>query len=269
MRRGWVWFTLSLLILGCTQPNSGTRDSGTRDSGTRDSGQVADASVTDAATSAALEPGSTSGVDAQPNVGSSSPMASTPALLDAGVVASDGSTSVPGDAAEQQEDASLDGALAASSSTLPSGPSAAPSRHDPFSLPEKCTSGQYWTEGSGETMRPGEACIACHERENRGPVLTFAGTVYARGHEPDDCLGVLPADGIVVEITDAANQVFKLNTNAAGNFLRSASVVLPYTARVLSIQGERRMLTPQTNGDCNSCHTSSGNSGAPGRIAVP
>jgi hypothetical protein len=266
MRSGRVEFVLSLLILGCARSNS-----------IPDSGRGANAASADAAASVALDSGiSMSEKDAAASVGvSDSAAGSATPTLDASVAASSGPTTVREDAGEHPADATLDVGAAPSeapSLTAPSVPptaAAAPSRQDPFSLPEKCTSGQFWTEGSGETMRPGEACIACHEREDRGPVLTFAGTVYARGHEPDDCLGVLPADGIVVEITDATNQVFKLSTNTAGNFLRSASVVLPYTARVLSTQGERRMLTPQTNGDCNSCHTSAGSNGAPGRIAIP
>jgi mono/diheme cytochrome c family protein len=118
-------------------------------------------------------------------------------------------------------------------------------------------------------MRPGEACIACHALGYAGPVFAFAGTVYNRGHEPDDCNGVLPAEGIVVEITDANNVKTKLHTNNAGNFMLLTPVALPYTARVLSALGERRMLTPQTSGDCNSCHSSAGKNGAPGRIAIP
>jgi hypothetical protein len=153
-----------------------------------------------------------------------------------------------------------------------SAPSAAPSttnHNDPFELPEKCTSGQYWTQGPGDLMRPGEACNACHAQGHAGPVFAFAGTVYYRGHEPDDCNGVLPADSVVVEITDANNVKTKLQTNGAGNFTLSTSVALPYTARVLNALGERRMTTPQTSGDCNSCHTSEGKNGAPGRIAIP
>ena len=32
---------------------------------------------------------------------------------------------------------------------------------------------------------------------------------------------------------------------------------------------ERAMVTPQTLGDCNACHTQNGLQGAPGRIIVP
>jgi len=32
---------------------------------------------------------------------------------------------------------------------------------------------------------------------------------------------------------------------------------------------ERRMTTPQFDGDCNACHTQDGLQNAPGRIVVP
>ena len=123
-------------------------------------------------------------------------------------------------------------------------------------------------------MHPGQACIDCHTRGvrgERGPRFTLAGTVFASGHEPNDCNGVNgKAEGASVEITDANGRVTRINVNAAGNFyLEQVPLASPYTARV-SYQGRTRsMVTPQTSGDCNSCHTQSGANGAPGRIALP
>jgi len=41
------------------------------------------------------------------------------------------------------------------------------------------------------------------------------------------------------------------------------------TARVVRGDQERVMLSPQMDGDCNSCHTENGANGAPGRIVAP
>jgi len=73
----------------------------------------------------------------------------------------------------------------------------------------------------------------------------------------------------VVEIIDANGTVTTLRVNGAGNFYSKRSVALPYTARVVSGTKSRVMKTPETNMDCNSCHTEGGTSGAPGRIIAP
>jgi hypothetical protein len=44
---------------------------------------------------------------------------------------------------------------------------------------------------------------------------------------------------------------------------------MPFRAKVVADGRERVMLMPQTNGDCNACHTESGKNGAPGRIVLP
>ncbi len=124
-------------------------------------------------------------------------------------------------------------------------------------------------------MHPGRACVDCHRSRGRGPLYTIAGTVYATGHDPDDCFGADGGGMAVVEITDATGAVTRLTPNAipvlgsAGNFFSSAAIATPYTARVLYQGRVRAMLTPQTSGDCNSCHTAAGTTGAPGRIALP
>lgn len=43
---------------------------------------------------------------------------------------------------------------------------------------------------------------------------------------------------------------------------------MPYTAKVIRDGVESKMLTPQSNGDCNACHSVDGASGAPGRIVA-
>jgi hypothetical protein len=57
--------------------------------------------------------------------------------------------------------------------------------------------------------------------------------------------------------------------NAAGNFYSSKSTAgfpLPYRARIVANGKTVAMATPQTEGDCNTCHTATGMNGAPGRI---
>jgi hypothetical protein len=150
------------------------------------------------------------------------------------------------------------------------------STNDPFAAAPTCSTGSFWTGGDKESplMHPGKACIDCHTRGvrgERGPRFALAGTVFASGHEPDDCNGVNgKTEGASVEVTDANGKVIRLSVNAAGNFyLESQAIAMPYTAKV-SYQGRTRsMATPQTSGDCNSCHTQSGASSAPGRIALP
>jgi hypothetical protein len=65
--------------------------------------------------------------------------------------------------------------------------------------------------------------------------------------------------------------VTTLTVNSGGNFYGNAPGGAPatYRARVVTSQGSRTMMTPQSNGDCNSCHTAEGTSGAPGRIYLP
>ena len=94
---------------------------------------------------------------------------------------------------------------------------------DPFDVEPMCSSGKMWKMGDEGSphMHPGRACRTCHMQEEpeeagRYPI---AGTVYATGHEIDDCLGV---DGevvpVFVEITTADARLIKLAVNSSGNF---------------------------------------------------
>lgn len=114
-------------------------------------------------------------------------------------------------------------------------------------------------------MSPGLACLSCHGNGN-GPSFALAGTVYSQPHEQDNCLGV--ATGVTVQVTDANGKVTTLTPNSAGNFSLSGrtALALPYTVKLLGSKGEKPMATPQSIGDCNTCHTQQGVSGAPGRI---
>ena len=130
------------------------------------------------------------------------------------------------------------------------------------SIPPVCTSMTYWMDGNGPAMRPGDACMAvCHDT-----TLTIAGTVYPTLHEPINCNG---KSGVRVVITPASGAAITLTTNAGGNFYSKVKVNVPFTAKVVVGGIERKMMTPQSNGDCNSCHTQDGAMQAPGRIMPP
>ena len=130
-----------------------------------------------------------------------------------------------------------------------------------------CTSGATWSPGSPPSalMAPGKRCLGCHWLSG-GPSLTLAGTVYPTLHEPDDCAG--SSSNVSVVIVDAAGKSHTLPVNGSGNFLRVTGLPMPYTARVVSGTKVREMRTPQTDGDCNGCHTELG-AHSPGRIMAP
>src|SRR5262245_2717683 len=87
----------------------------------------------------------------------------------------------------------------------------------PFDVPAQCTSNGHWKFGNQRSplMYPGEACIACHVTQFDTPRFSASGTVYATGHEPDNCNG---ATGVTVVITDASGAMVTLMTNDAGNY---------------------------------------------------
>lgn len=139
---------------------------------------------------------------------------------------------------------------------------------NPTLAPATCDTGRHWTLGNRnrELMNPGEACVACHARERVNEIFSAAGTVYTDLHADMLCLG--SAKG-TVEIIDKNGAVTTLSVNSSGNFATFAPIAKPYTARVKVGSKVRTMSTPQVNGDCNSCHTTQGTEGAPGRIIWP
>jgi hypothetical protein len=127
-------------------------------------------------------------------------------------------------------------------------------------------------------MHPGAACIACHETGalvddelERGPRFSLAGTVFPSAHEPDDCNGVDGrAEDVSIEVTDANGSTFRMRANQVGNFYREdRDVVFPIHAKVIYQGRTRAMISAVETGDCNSCHTESGDMAAPGRILLP
>lgn len=127
-----------------------------------------------------------------------------------------------------------------------------------------CTSGTFATPGASALMKPGRACIACHSATG-APAFEIAGTVYPSLHEPNDCNG---SQNVKVIIIDATGTPHNIATNEAGNFTRRASLPRPYRAMVVRGTEVREMKTPQTDGDCNGCHSEFGNK-SPGRVMAP
>lgn len=143
---------------------------------------------------------------------------------------------------------------------------------DPYDTPLVCSSMTSWAGGNRESplMRPGGACIKCHQTEMEGPTLAIGGTLYPTPHEPDDCNGVASALGAKIVVTDADGVTHTLNVNGAGNFfLETEDFAFPYQAKVTYQGRERVMVEPQKNGDCNDCHSQDGRENAPGRIFLP
>jgi len=160
----------------------------------------------------------------------------------------------------------------ASGGTSGSGGVSGSSSTDPLSTPATCTSMTNWTKGNrgSASMNPGMACNTCHKTTGgEAPTFSIAGTVYPTGHEPDLCNSTLGTDGARIVITGADGKMVTLTPNAAGNFSSEAQIKTPFQAKVTYQGRERLMLTAQTSGDCNSCHTQNGTNMAPGRITVP
>jgi hypothetical protein len=138
-----------------------------------------------------------------------------------------------------------------------------------------CTSGTHYTTGNGAFMHPGGDCIGCHSA-NQGPAFTFAGTVFPALHDVDDCNGV---DGtktrITVVATDRKGRSVTMQPNAQGNFYldtaaaQATGITAPYRISVIDGAKTRKMTQTITGGDCNSCHTTTGANGAPGRVIDP
>lgn len=140
--------------------------------------------------------------------------------------------------------------------------------------PTTCMSGSFWANGDhgSSDMNPGLACKTCHATKAFFKQYPFSGTVYPSLHEQDRC-NARPPSGTKIEIIDKnGNVAITMNpSGTSGNFHSSllASVTMPYTARITANGRTSTMTTPQTNGDCNSCHTEQGKSGALGRIVWP
>lgn len=147
----------------------------------------------------------------------------------------------------------------------------------------KCLSGWRWIGGQHESklMQPGSDCLRCHrpgndddhprpgDDDDEAPGYVVAGTVYGALNEPSDCLGV---EGVTIRITDAQGQRIERTSNRAGNFYiksKGTRLALPITAEISAAGRTRKMQHAQCLTSCNACHSSTGVSGAKGRLLVP
>jgi cytochrome c553 len=145
---------------------------------------------------------------------------------------------------------------------------AGPASDAAVDAPTVCSSGVTFPPNgaAGPLMHPGKKCVSCHAASG-AKKFAMAGTVYPTLHEPNDCNGITKPN-LNVLIIDATGVSHSIPVNAAGNFARTASVPLPYRAFVVDGSKIRAMNTPQTDGDCNGCHTERGDR-SPGRIMAP
>ncbi len=116
------------------------------------------------------------------------------------------------------------------------------------------------THASTESHNMGKDCMQCHDGSDReAPHFTVAGTVYKTGGQET------APNGYVTLYTDAngqGNMVLRLEVDGRGNF---------YTTRAIDWGGglypvaegangnQSMMPISITRGNCNSCHTDSGN----------
>ena len=134
------------------------------------------------------------------------------------------------------------------------------------------STGTKWTGGNSASsvMNPGMDCIACHTN-GHGPRFAVAGTVYSSLTDADTCDGLYQVS-VELKAVDTGETV-TATSNSAGNFSLTSNQMFKagtkFTARVITPNGARAMVTQQTNGACNSCHTATGLNGAPGRIVTP
>ncbi|MBL8744592.1 MAG: hypothetical protein JNK04_25965 [Myxococcales bacterium] len=141
-----------------------------------------------------------------------------------------------------------------------------------------CTSGSFWSQGCHESkdMKPGAACISCHESptnecgdEEDGPNLSFGGTVYPTPNEPDDCIAI-GVEGSIIVVTDANGAEHTATVRASGNFyLEGPDLPMPITAEIRRNGKVIKMKDPVDSADCNACHTTLGDEDASGRIFPP
>jgi hypothetical protein len=183
----------------------------------------------------------------------------------------------PGSPGSSEGGGGSSGSSGTSGGPTDGGPDPDPTDAAEYATPVQCSTGTHWTQGDqgSDLMQPGSACRTCHVLGGSASKKTWdiSGTVYATAHEPNDCNGT-PAAGVTVVITDKNGVSTSLPVNAVGNFYHAdlfgiAAIPKPYTAKVVQGSKQRVMVSAQTEGDCNTCHSESGASAAPGRIMLP
>ncbi len=113
----------------------------------------------------------------------------------------------------------------------------------------------------GGAHNEGKACLNCHS-------FTSAGTVFTSLNTPDNTPGAL---GYRIQLNDSI--VYTNASYGVGNQITNAFPAGNYTAHVIDgngniVNSSAPMSHDATRRNCNSCHTATGNSGAPGRITT-
>jgi len=113
--------------------------------------------------------------------------------------------------------------------------------------------------GGGGGHNEGRACLSCHS-------FTSAGTVFSSLTAGNNTPG---AAGYSIRLND--NVVYRRASYGVGNQIASSFPTGNYTAYVIDANGNivnssANMSHDASRRNCNSCHSSTGNSGAPGRI---
>jgi len=102
------------------------------------------------------------------------------------------------------------------------------------------------------THRAGQPCLACHSTYGGAePQMAIGGTVFYQNGQGQ----ILPAEGVLVRVTDSENTERKACTNATGNFWVEEDnwddVAFPLRVRA----GDRRMRGIMgRDGSCATCH---------------
>ena len=114
-------------------------------------------------------------------------------------------------------------------------------------------------------MLPGANCLACHDgtnnEEDEAPRFDAAGTAFL------DLGGSEPVVGALVRITDANDVVVEMETNSAGNFYTTRTLVFPIDAEI-EVDGTVRTMAASVGvGGCNACHACDGEAG--GKLTGP
>jgi len=140
---------------------------------------------------------------------------------------------------------------------------------DTFRTIYKSSKGSYDDKGSdddkgsydGNAHNEGKACLNCHS-------FTSAGTVFSTLNAPDNTPGAL---GYRIQLNDSI--VYMNAEYGIGNQIANTFPTGNYTAHVIDANGNivnssAPMSHDATRRNCNSCHSATGNSGAPGRITT-
>lgn len=106
--------------------------------------------------------------------------------------------------------------------------------------------------GDTESHNAGEDCMVCHRAGGSGEgIFVVAGTVYR-----EDLTTTHPGTIVRLLTTENRSVLLTLEVDARGNFYTTEAPGFDggLLAEVSSESETRAMLTPVTNGACNSCH---------------